>query len=228
MSRLILIAGGSAAGKSTLARQLASRFREAKVCVFSHDAYYHDVSHLPESEMAHVNFDHPDAIEHSLLIEDVKGMLDGKQVFLPRYDYLTHAREHRATPIGPVEVVIVEGIFALCYPALTELADLRVFVDTDPDVRLMRRLRRDVRARGFTFEAVLAAYESMVKPMHEAHVEPSRRRADLIVPGNGSGDRAFRLLDAYVRSSLATHRNDVSGEHPRWPQAGAQRTSNWH
>lgn len=202
MGHLVLIAGGSASGKSTIAAQVRERLPHSRVWVMSHDEYYRDLSHLSNEELARYNFDHPDALDHVRLVSDVKALLAGRSVTLPRYDYVTHARTEQAEPVGPVDVLVVEGIFALFYDELVALAGLRMYVEADDDLRLARRLRRDLRERGFGLERALDDYLEKVRPMHATFVAPSRRRADLIVPGDRPAEGTLRLLDGYLLHTI--------------------------
>ena len=202
VGHLVLIAGGSASGKSTIAAQVRERFAHARVWVMSHDEYYRDVSQLSGEDLARHNFDHPDALDHARLVSDVTALLAGKRITLPRYDYVTHARSESADAVGPLDMLIVEGIFALHYEELVKLAGLRMYVEADADLRLARRLRRDLRERGFGLDEALDNYLEKVRPMHDAFVEPSRRRADLIVPGDRPADGALRMLDGYLLNTL--------------------------
>jgi uridine kinase len=202
MGHLILIAGGSGAGKSQLARDVADRFRTLDATVFSHDAYYYDVSHMSPEQLARHNFDHPDAIDFPLLIQHVDALMGGQCVALPQYDFVHHTRTPGAVQVGPVDIVVVEGILTLSSEDLVARASLTLFVDTDADIRLARRLRRDVQHRGIPVERVLDQYLDIVKPMHDAFVEPSRRRADLIVRGDRSAERTLKMLDGFVLRTM--------------------------
>jgi uridine kinase len=202
MGHLILIGGGSAAGKSQLARDVADRFRTLDAAVFSHDAYYRDVSHMSARELARHNFDHPAAIDFPLLIQHIDALLDGQRVALPQYDFVHHTRTPGSVQLGPVDIVVVEGILVLSSEELIAKASLTLFVDTDADIRLARRLRRDVQGRGIPFEHVLVQYLKVVKPMHDAFVEPSRRRADLVVRGDRPAERTLKMLDGFVLRAM--------------------------
>ncbi len=197
------VAGGSGSGKSTVVREVARALGEDRVAVIRHDWYYRDLAHLPYAERCAVNFDHPDALETDLLVRQVDALLRGDTVEAPSYDYATHTRARRVVRIEPKPVVILDGILVLAEPDLRERMDLKVFVDTDADIRLLRRLRRDTVERGRTAESVLDQYERTVRPMHLEFVEPSRRYADLIIPEGGYNREAVALLVTRLRTMLA-------------------------
>lgn len=172
---LVVVAGGTASGKTTVAAQAAARLG---ALLLHHDRYYHDVA-----EPRGHNYDHPDALDTDRLVADVEALLTGRTAALPVYDFRTHRRQAETEPAPPREIIIVEGILTLAHPRLAALADLRVFVDAPADVRLARRLRRDVAERGREVGGVLDQYLRTVRPMHEAHVEPSRALAALVLNG---------------------------------------------
>jgi len=178
------LAGGSGAGKTTLVDGLTSRLGgDASVLWF--DEYYHDLAHLPPEQRAVVNFDHPDSLDEVLLVEHLDGLLAGRPVDVPVYDFATHTRTGRTRRVDPRPVVVVDGILVLAVPAVRERLDLAVFVDAPVEVRLARRMDRDVRERGRTVASVRAQFEATVAPMHDAFVGPSAEHADLRVDGTG-------------------------------------------
>ncbi len=180
------VAGGSGSGKSTVVRELISRMGAERVAVIHHDAYYRDLGSLSLRERRLVNFDHPDSLETELLVEHLDRLLQGERVGVPTYDFATHTRRPGAERIlSPAPVVILDGMLVLADARLRERMDLRVFVETDADLRLVRRLRRDTLERGRTVSSVLDQYERTVRPMHQELVEPSKRFADLVVHGGG-------------------------------------------
>ncbi len=183
MPRLILIAGGTASGKSTIAASLKERLAGFSVAVFSHDHYYRDLSHLTKKEHEEYNFDHPDAIESGNLIEDLKLLLGGRPVDIPVYDYATYTRSGITYHVPASEIIIIEGIFALYYRDLNAMADLKIFVDSPPDIRLQRRIERDTADRGYSRDEIIERYQKTVKPMHDIYIEPARKIADIIVSG---------------------------------------------
>jgi len=193
---LVGIAGGTGAGKSTVARRIAEAVGAATVAVVPLDAYYRD---RPDGRG---DFDRPDALDWPLLVEHVRTLRAGLGVEVPVYDFARHAREHRRHPVGVAPVVLVEGILALHDADLRALFDLTVFVDADPDVRLIRRLRRDIAERGRTVEGVIAQYLATVRPAHLRFVEPTRRYADVVVGNDDGDDRAVEVLVARIRALL--------------------------
>jgi uridine kinase len=173
-----------------------------QVSVLHHDAYYRDHSHLPAAERARINYDHPDALETALLIRDIERLRTGAAVDVPVYDFATHARLDRRRRVDPRKVIILDGILILWDPELRRLMDIKIFVDTDPDLRLIRRLERDIRERGRTAAAVIEQYLGTVRPMHLEFVEPSKRWADVIVPEGGHKRVAVDMILTKVQSIL--------------------------
>ena len=190
---VIGIAGGTGSGKTTITKKLIQHFGE-DVSVIHHDNYYkahHDMSYEERSKL---NYDHPDAFDNDLLLAHLKQLRAGHSVQCPVYDYRAHNRSDRTVRIDPAPVVIVEGILLFAVPELCEQLDIKVFVDTDADVRILRRILRDVKRRGRTLDSVINQYLTTVKPMHEQFVEPSKRKADLIVPEGGRNQVALDML----------------------------------
>jgi uridine kinase len=179
---LIGIGGGSGAGKSALARRIAERAGDEVVTVLEMDAYYRDFSHLSLRERERLNFDHPDAIDWEMLLEDVRDLLAGEDIEQPVYDFTNHGRRDEAVAVPSTPVLVVEGIHCLVHEPLRQMLDIRIFVDTDPDVRFIRRLRRDILDRDRSIDSVVNQYLETVRPMYIDHVEPSRRHADIIAP----------------------------------------------
>ena len=179
---VIGIGGGSGSGKTTIAEALIREIGEGACALILHDAYYRDLSHLPLSERAAQNFDHPDALETELLVEHLRELLAGRAIDQPVYDFTRHLRRDDTARIEPRPVLLVEGVLVLSDPELRELLDLKIYVDTDADLRLMRRLQRDIRDRGRTLDSVFEQYLETVRPMHVRHVEPTRAFADLVIP----------------------------------------------
>lgn len=207
MSRALVIgvAGGSGSGKTTVVRELVRGLGADAVAVMHHDAYYRDRDALPAGAHRLANFDHPDALETPLLLEHLAELRAGRAVDTPVYDFTTSSRRPETHRIAPRRAIIVDGILILVEEALRELMDIKVYVDADADVRLMRRLRRDVQERGRSVESVLDQYTRTVRPMHLEFVEPSKRYADIIVPGGGHNRVAIDMLVARVRASLDGH-----------------------
>ncbi len=188
------IAGGTGSGKTTVARAIIDRIGAENVAYLEHDSYYHDLRHLPLEARREVNFDHPDAFDTALLVEHVKALRAGQDVETPIYSYVDSIRLDETRTVQAKPLVVVEGILVLENPALRELMDIKIFVDTDDDIRLMRRLRRDTRERGRTLEHILGQYEATVRPMHLAFVMPSKRHADVIIPRGGSNRVAIQMV----------------------------------
>ena len=179
---VIGLAGGSGSGKTTIAQSVVDIVGPEHVILIPHDAYYRDQSALPFEERARINYDHPDSLETELLAAHLKRLRAGESVERPVYDFSTHTRSDETVTIDPESVILVEGILILSEPELRDLMDLKVYVDTDPDLRLLRRLRRDLVERGRTVDSVIEQYQTTVRPMHIQFVEPSKRFADIIVP----------------------------------------------
>lgn len=198
--RLIVgFAGGSGSGKTTVVEEILRSLHPAPVSVIHHDSYYRDLIHLPFEERAEMNFDHPDALETSLLVEHLTLLRSGKAVEVPVYDFATHTRTNKTRKVEATGVIIVDGILVLADPRLRDLLDIKVFVDTDADIRFIRRLRRDTRDRGRSFESVVDQYQRTVRPMHQAFVEGSRAFADIIIPEGGRNQVAIDLLVSRLR-----------------------------
>jgi uridine kinase len=196
------VAGGSGSGKTTVVRKLVSGLAPEPVTVLRHDAYYRDRSHLPAAERVSLNFDHPDALETSRLTAHVAALKEGRPVEVPSYDFRTHTRIATTTPIAPTDIIVLDGILVLADAALRSLIDLKVYVDTDADIRFVRRLQRDLAERGRTVDSVIRQYHATVRPMHAAFVEPSRRHADVIVRGEAENDEAVGALVDRIRAAL--------------------------
>lgn len=188
------IAGGTGSGKTTVAERLAGAMPPGRCITIDHDAYYRDQGHLAPDARADVNYDHPSALDSALLAEHLRELRAGRTVEVPIYDFATHTRRAETRRVAPSRVIIVEGILVFAEPALREQMDIRIFVDTDSDIRLMRRIRRDLEERGRTFQSVRDQYYATVRPMHIEHVEPSKRWADLIVPEGGDNRVALDVL----------------------------------
>jgi len=199
---LIGVAGGTGSGKTTVANQILQRVGAEHITYIPHDAYYRDHSHLPPRLRDQVNFDHPDSLETELLVEHLKELRSGRAVEIPIYDFTTHTREKQTRRVKPAPVVLVEGILVFVEPELRDLFDVRLYVDTDADVRFIRRLRRDIEERGRSVESVCEQYLSTVRPMHLEFVEPSKRYADVIIPEGGFNEVAIEMVAARIRGLL--------------------------
>ncbi len=201
-SIVIAVAGGTGSGKTTVAREILARVGAEHIAYIPHDAYYRDLSHLPYALRTQVNFDHPDSLETGLMVEHLKRLKAGEPVDIPVYDFTTHTRTARTQRIGPAPVILVEGILVFAEPALRELFDVKLYVDTDADLRFIRRLQRDVQERGRTLDSVIQQYLTTVRPMHLEFVEPSKRYADVIIPEGGFNEVAIEMVAARVRGLL--------------------------
>ncbi len=202
MSVVIGIAGGSGSGKTTVQRQIIDVFGSDRIALLDHDSYYVDLSHLPPEERAGFNFDHPDALETNLMVAHLDRLLAGEPIEKPTYDFTTHSRRTETETVYPHPVVIVEGILVLGEPELRKRMDVKLFVDAPDDVRLIRRIQRDMHERGRDIEAVLQQYQHTVRPMHLEFVEPSKRHADVIIPHGGHNRVALDMVLAHVQRTL--------------------------
>ena len=198
---LIGIAGGSGSGKTTVVRKLVEALPGDSVSVLSQDAYYWDNGHLSPEEKKEINFDHPDAIEWELLVKHLDMLKQGDTIDMPIYTYVTCARSNEVVPVKPAEVVIVEGILIFTCPELVKRLDIKIFVDADGDDRLMRIIGRDINERGRDVNDVLRHYETFVKPMHQQFIEPTKRLADVILPG-GLNRVAIDIMASRIRLQL--------------------------
>jgi uridine kinase len=202
MTMIIGIAGGTGSGKTTVAHALQQELGKENVALIAQDSYYTSLSDLPFEERAKRNFDHPAAFENELLLQHLHELRQGRPVAVPVYDFTQHTRSTTTIEISPRPVVIVEGILIFADPQLREAFDIKVFVDTDPDVRVLRRILRDLTERGRSLESVRKQYLETVKPMHEAFVEPSKRYADIIIPEGGHNTVAISLLISRIEQEL--------------------------
>lgn len=201
-SLMIGVAGGSGSGKTTIAEKIAAALPEGKVRLIHHDAYYRDHPKLSYEQRSQLNFDHPEALETSLLVQHLEHLRAGNAIEMPAYDFKTHRRSEQTLRVEPAPVVVVEGILVLVDPRLREQFDIKIYVDTDADIRVFRRVRRDMEIRGRSFESVREQYYATVRPMHLEYVEPSRRTADLIIPEGGENAVALDVILARLRAQL--------------------------
>lgn len=199
---IIGIAGGTGSGKTTVVRKIVESLPAGEVVLLPLDSYYKDSSHVPVEERQNINFDHPDAFEWPLLAKHVTMLKHGEAIEQPIYSYLTCTRHQETIHIEPRNVVIVEGILSLSNKKLRDIMDIKVFVDADPDERLIRVIQRDVIERGRTAEAVMNRYTKVLKPMHQQFIEPCKRFADLIIPEGGSNQVAINILTMYITKHL--------------------------
>lgn len=199
---LLGIAGGTGSGKTTLADKLIDSFGDDEVSVLRHDNYYKRHDEMDYEERSKLNYDHPDAFDTELLCEHIKLLKAGKSIEMPVYDYTVHNRSDKTIIVKPAPVILLEGILIFAEESLCELMDIKVFVDTDADVRILRRIVRDVKERERSLDSVIDQYLTTVKPMHEQFVEPSKRRADIIIPEGGKNIVALEMLIERVRKHL--------------------------
>jgi uridine kinase len=199
---VIGIAGGSGSGKTTVAQEILARVGAEHIVFLPHDAYYKDFGDLSFSQRAAINFDHPDSLETSLLIEHIQQLKNGNPIELPIYDFKTHSRTSKTILLEPQPVILVDGILIFAEPQLRKMFDVKIFVDADADLRFIRRLQRDINERGRTVNSVIAQYQRTVRPMHMDFVEPSKRYADVIIPEGGFNIVAMDMVVARVRTLL--------------------------
>ena len=211
---IIGIAGGTGSGKTTVANAILARVGADHIVVIPHDAYYKDLTALSPVLRAQVNFDHPDSLETSLLIKHIQQLRSGIAIDLPVYDFKTHTRTPRTIRTEPKPVIMVEGILIFIEPGLRELLDIKIFVDTDADIRFIRRLQRDIEERGRTSESVIRQYLETVRPMHLEFVEPSKRYADVIIPEGGMNTVALDMLVARIESLLFNQERSTPDPRP--------------
>lgn len=199
---IIGIAGGTGSGKTTVVRKIVNSLKPGEVVLLSQDSYYKDSSHVPAELRQQINFDHPDAFDWPLLLQHIQMLKEGKSIEQPVYHYQTSSRLAETIHVEPRPVIIIEGILALCDPDLRNMMDLKIFVDADPDERLIRVIQRDVVERGRTAEAVMERYTRVLKPMHQQFIEPTKRYADLIIPEGGNNEIAIHILKMYIEKHL--------------------------
>jgi uridine kinase len=201
---IIGIAGGTGSGKSTVARKVADALDAMSVGFIDMDAYYNDYAHLSMDERRHINWDHPNSFDWDLLLEHMRALAAGESIDKPQYDFVKHLRRKETVHISAADVIVVDGILLLSDPRTRELCDVKVFVDTDADIRLIRRLRRDIVERGRPLEEIIDQYLTTVQPMHLEFVEPSKRYADVIIPRGGHNEVAIAMIVAKIRHRVPT------------------------
>ena len=197
---IIGVAGGSGSGKTTVVNSIVEDLGARQVSCLQHDSYYYDRSTVPADERVHINYDHPDALETPLLVRHLERLKAGQPIEVPSYDFATHSRSAKTQTVYPRPVVILEGILILADPDLRRLMDIMVFVDTDADLRILRRIDRDLRERGRTIDSIVGQYLESVRPMHLEFVEPSKRYAHVIIPEGGHNRVAVDMLITTIRS----------------------------
>ena len=195
---IIGIAGGTGSGKTTVVKKILETLPTDRVALIPQDSYYNDTTHLTPEERKRINFDHPDAFDWKLLTQQIQALRQGKSIEQPTYSYLISNRLPETVHVEPKPVIILEGIMTLHYKKLRDMMDLKIFVDTDSDVRLIRNIRRDVVERGRTVDQVLERYERVLKPMHDQFIEPTKKFADLIIPWGGDNKTGIHILKTYI------------------------------
>lgn len=207
---IIGICGGTGSGKTTIARSIVDTVGEDKVVLIEQDSYYRNLADMPLDERHQANFDHPDSIDSEMLVNHIMRLKQGLTVEMPVYDMVTHTRSDRIEIIEPKPIVIIEGILIFSEPRVLDLIDIRIFVDTPDDVRLMRRLRRDINERGRSFERTLDQYERTIRPMHFEFVEPSKRHAHIIIPEGSNSGITVEFLCGMIREKLNEQRTALA------------------
>jgi uridine kinase len=199
---IIGVGGGSGSGKTTVVNKIVEGIGRDQIVLIEHDSYYRDLSHLPLSERIKQNFDHPASLETELLIRHLDALKKGYKIDMPVYDFVEHTRAAESISVAPKKVILIDGILIFSEPNLRKRMDIKLFVDTDDDVRLLRRLKRDINERGRDFDGVLNQYELYVRPMHLEFVEPSKRYADIIIPRGGENIVALDMINALIKRKL--------------------------
>jgi uridine kinase len=199
---IIGVAGGSGSGKTTVARAILKRAGTEQISLIEHDAYYRDLSDLPLAQRIIRNFDHPDALDNALLIAHLKELKAGRSIEVPVYDFTTHTRTGETRRVEPNRVILVEGILILTDESLRQLMDVKIYVDTQADIRFIRRVQRDIAERDRTMESVIHQYLTTVRPMHEQFVEPTKRYADIIIPEGGFNEVAMDVIAGRIKTLL--------------------------
>jgi uridine kinase len=200
---IIGVAGGTASGKTTVSDAILERVGRDRIVYIQHDSYYRDLGHLPLEERRKLNFDHPDALETELLVSHLRKLRSGQSIEVPCYDFTTYQRRAEPRRVEPRRVILVEGILIFVDRELRDMMDIKLYVDTDPDLRFIRRLQRDLKERGRALETVIQQYLTTVRPMHLEFVEPSKRYADVIIPAGGFNETAIDMIVARVQGMLA-------------------------
>lgn len=203
------VAGGTASGKTTVALAILEAVGAAKVAYLPHDAYYRDMEHLPLEERARLNYDHPDSLETELLVQHIQQLILGEKVNVPVYDFTLHRRTEETRTVEPSPIILIDGILIFTHRELRELMDIKIYVDTDADVRFIRRLHRDIHERGRSLESVVNQYMETVRLMHLEFVEPSKRYADVIIPHGGLNKVAMEMVVARLFALLRPQENEV-------------------
>lgn len=209
---IIGISGASASGKSLLSNTIVNELESGQVVVISEDSYYKDHSGLPFEERAKINYDHPDSFDHDLLLKHLQMLQGGQSIEVPIYNFSNHIRDKETRKIGQHTIIVLEGILLFVEPALRDIMDIRIFVDTALDICLIRRLKRDVKERARSLDSVLLQYEETVRPMYLQFIEPSKRYADIIVPRGGGNRIAIDMIKAKMRELLGNHNTQIQNQ----------------
>ena len=199
---IIGVAGGSGSGKTTVVRHIIDTIGEENIVLLQHDSYYRDLKHLPFEERSKQNFDHPSSLETELMIRHIEALKEGYHVEVPIYDFSKHVRKEESREVYPKKVILVDGILIFSEKGLRKQMDIKLYVDTDDDIRLLRRIRRDILERDRELQNVLKQYEEYVRPMHLEFVEPSKRYADIIIPRGGQNEVALQMVTARIQEEL--------------------------
>lgn len=202
---IIGVAGGSGSGKTTVVNHIIDRIGADNILLLQHDSYYRDLKHLPLKERIKQNFDHPSSLETELMIRHVKALMEGYQVEIPIYDFSKHIRKEETKLVDPKKIILIDGILIFAEKELRDLLDIKLYVDTDDDIRLLRRIQRDILERDRSLESVLSQYQKFVRPMHLEFVEPSKRYADIIIPRGGENDIALDMVNALIQNKIKSN-----------------------
>lgn len=200
---IIGVCGGSGSGKTTVVNHIMNTIGEEKIALLQHDSYYRDLKHLSFEERTKQNFDHPSALETELMIRHIKALKQGYQIEVPIYDFTRHVRKEETELVKPKEIILIDGILIFTETGLRKLMDIKLYVDTDDDIRLLRRIQRDIVERDRSLENVLTQYEQYVRPMHLEFVEPTKRYADIIIPRGGENKVALDMVNALIQDRLS-------------------------
>lgn len=199
---LIGITGGTGSGKTTVAQAIYSAFPDTSITMIMQDSYYKDQGHLTFEQRLKTNYDHPDSIDTACLIQHLKSLINGKSVDMPVYDFTQHTRKNETQKVEPTEIIMVEGILVLYDKELRDMLDIKLYVDTDADIRILRRMMRDINERGRSIDSVVNQYLEVVRPMHEQFTEPTKRYADIIIPEGGKNKVAIELITRSIKEYL--------------------------
>lgn len=206
---VIGVAGGSGSGKTTVVNHIIKTVGHKNLVLLQHDSYYRDLKHIPLNERVKQNYDHPSSLETELLVRHIHALLEGYSIKVPIYDFTNHVRSDESITHTPKPIILVDGILIFYEKELRDIMEIKVFVDTDDDLRLLRRLKRDINERGRSVSSVLSQYETFVRPMHLEFVEPSKRYADIIIPHGGENKAALEIVNAFISDKIASMETDM-------------------